>query len=95
MATEFEPITRKPTTPDPIMRVTDPMVDRPRSSMAPYAIAAAVVVAFALGMMFWNMGDRNKAGLNTAPGVTTGSSTTAPIARPSPSTTDANKTNTK
>jgi hypothetical protein len=94
MATEFDPITRKPVSPDPLTRVDAPVVDKPRSGMRPYAIALAVAAALALGMMFLNMGGRNTAGMNTAPGVTTGSSTTAPVARPTPNT-DANKTDTK
>jgi hypothetical protein len=83
MATEFDPM-RKTTPQDPITRVNDPMVDRPRSSMAPYGIAVAVAVALALGLMFWGMSDRDTAGVNTAPGVTTGSSTTVSPSNPPP-----------
>ena len=52
MATEFDPM-RKTTTPDPMTPVNEPMIDKPRSSLATYAIAGAVAVALALGMMFW------------------------------------------
>lgn len=95
MATEFDPVTRRPVSPDPMLR-NDPLVDERRSGMGSIGILAGLAIAIALGLMFWNMADRsNTAAINTAPGVTTGASpTTTPATPPSPSR-DANKTDTK
>ncbi len=99
MSTEFDPIARKTTSQDPMTPANDPMLDKQRSSMAPYAVAVGVAVALSLGLMFWGMDNGNTAGVNTAPGVTTGSSTTptttVPMTRPTPITPDASKTDTK
>lgn len=103
MATDLDPNTRTTTSQDPMTRANEPIVDRQRSSMAPYAVAVGVAVALALGLMVWGMNDRNTAGVNTAPGVTTGSSTTTapsstttvPMTRPMQINPDANKTDTK
>ena len=85
MATEFDPVTRQKINPDPTTRVNDPMLDKPRSSMMPYVLGGALAVALGLGLMFWSSGDRNTAGVNTAPGVTTGSSSsTASPSNPPP-----------
>src|SRR3982751_2621804 len=86
MASEFDPITRRPITPEP-MRM-DPAVE-PRSSLGTIGILAGLAVAVVLGLLFWNMSDRSKTATNnTAPGVTTGSSTAPAL----PSTTGTSNT---
>jgi hypothetical protein len=93
MATEFDPVTGKAIRPDP-MRLDEPLVEDRRSGMGSIAILAGLAIAILLGLTFWNMTDRsNTTATNTAPGVTTGSSGTAPAA-PSPGI-DANKTDSK
>jgi hypothetical protein len=76
MAREFDP-----NNPNRIDRpVGEPMNDplvKPRSGMGSLGMLAAAAIAIVLGLVFWNMADRsNTTATNTAPGVTTGSSTT-------------------
>ncbi len=83
MAREFDP-----NNPNRIDRpVGEPMNDpliKPRSGMGSLGMMAAAAIAIVLGLVFWNMADRsNTTATNTAPGVTTGSSTTTPATPPS------------
>jgi len=106
MASEFDPIPGRPVSPEPMR--TDPVVE-PRSGMGTIGILAGLAVAVVLGLLFWNMSDHSKTATNnTAPGVTTGSSTAPALPNttgtsntPAPGaparviTPDANKTNSK
>ena len=57
---------------------TDYPADR-RAGFGPMGIIVALAFAIALGLLFWGMSDRsNTVASNTAPGVTTGSSTATP-----------------
>ncbi len=82
MAREFDP--NNPNRIDRPMDepMSDPLV-RPRSGMGSLGMLAAAAIAIVLGLVFWNMADRsNTTATNTAPGVTTGSSTTTPATPP-------------
>jgi hypothetical protein len=96
MATEFDPVTGKPVRPAPMLP-DEPLVEDRRSGMGSIGLLAGLAIAIVLGLTFWNMADRsNTTALNTAPGVTTGSSTTTPAPTPAPSPSmDANKTDSK
>jgi hypothetical protein len=63
--------------------------DEGGATLGAIGLFAALVVAVMVGLYFWNSGDRaSTTATNTAPGVTTGSSTTTPPAPPSPPNTD-------
>ena len=70
--------------------MNDPLLREPSSNMGLIGALAAVAVAIVLGMVFWSTADTISTASNTSPGVTTGSSTANPPARP-----DANKTDTR
>jgi hypothetical protein len=77
MANEFDPVTRRPVTDDPALR-NDPIIDNRGSGMGTIGLLAALAVAAVLGLVFWSMSDQNTTASNTAPGVTTGSTTPSP-----------------
>jgi hypothetical protein len=87
MATEFDPVTRRPLTDDPALDPTlrnDPLIEDRGSGMGTIGLLAALAVAAVLGLVFWSMSDQNTTASNTTPGVTTGSSTTPSPSNPPP-----------
>jgi hypothetical protein len=63
---------------DDSLRRDEPLVER-RSGMGSIGLMLALGFAIALGLLFWGMsGNGNRVADNTAPGVTTGSSTATP-----------------
>lgn len=67
---EFGKRTKYPETIDP--------VEERRSGRSSMGIMVALALALALGLMFWSLADNDRVASDTAPGVTTGSSTNAP-----------------
>ena len=62
---------------DDSLRRDEPMVDR-GSGMSSIGIMIAIAVALGVGLFAWAAIDNGRVADNTAPGVTTGASTTTP-----------------
>lgn len=74
---EFDP--NNPNRPmiDDSLRRDNPIVDR-GSGMSTVGIMIAIALAFGLGLLAWTARDSDRLADNTAPGVTTGASTSTP-----------------
>ena len=74
---EFDPNNPNHPMIDDSLRRDDPMVDR-GSGMSTVGIMIAIALALGLGLFAWTAMNNNQVADNTAPGVTTGSSTSTP-----------------
>lgn len=80
MATEFDP--NRPDTRTDFRPRDEPLIERRRSPLGTIAALSLLTVAIIVGLMFWNGTDRTA--MNSAPGVTAGSTAVSPSPSNSP-----------